>query len=33
MDPPTDGRPIAKDFSLPIVDHAVEREKALAMFH
>lgn len=32
LDPPTDGKPIAKDYPLPCLDHHAERERTLAIF-
>ena len=32
MEPPKDGQPIAPSYPAPIVDHAVERNRTLAMF-
>ena len=31
-EPPRDGCPLAKDYPLPMVDHAAERERALRMY-
>jgi len=32
LEAPTDGRPIAKDYPAPIVDHSTERDRTLAIF-
>jgi len=32
MEPPADGRPIAPGYPAPIVDHAAERDRTLAIF-
>ncbi len=32
LDPPKDGRPIAPGYPAPIVDHAAERDRTLALF-
>jgi len=32
LEPPKDGRPIAPDYPLPVLDHSAERDRTLAMF-
>ncbi|HCN78465.1 MAG TPA: deoxyribodipyrimidine photolyase, partial [Verrucomicrobiales bacterium] len=32
LDPPKDGRPVAPGYPAPIVDHAAERDRTLALF-
>jgi deoxyribodipyrimidine photo-lyase len=32
LDPPTDGRPIAHGYPLPMIDHATERDRTLDLF-